>query len=206
MYSGFTAKLKSGPRRQFGPRRSPERFWGFHRVIGPIRPYGNTHLHLGRSWVKTGYVAHGHFCCINRYTSDTHCVTALQSYTAIQRYTALYSAIHYTAIHRYTLYNLYNTPLSSRRRPRTSSGLRRCTLLQRGKPSSPVPRSGAAAGQRPCSGVDSCSTAAPRPAPLAGVANIFRGGTINYYRYTHYTSDPRRKETVPTALTLKSHL
>ena len=26
-------------------------------------------------------------------------------------YTALYSAIHYTAIHRYTLYNLYNTPL-----------------------------------------------------------------------------------------------
>ena len=26
-------------------------------------------------------------------------------------YTSLYSAIHYTAIHRYTLYNLYNTPL-----------------------------------------------------------------------------------------------
>jgi hypothetical protein len=39
--------------------------------------------------------------CIRRYTSDTHCVTALHSYTAIQRYTALYiiqlySAIHYT--------------------------------------------------------------------------------------------------------------
>ena len=31
-------------------------------------------------------------------------------------YTALYSAIHYTAIHRYTLYNLYNTPLERRRR------------------------------------------------------------------------------------------
>jgi hypothetical protein len=40
-------------------------------------------------------------CCIRRYTSDTRCVTALHSYTAIQRYTALYiiqlhSAIHYT--------------------------------------------------------------------------------------------------------------
>ena len=28
-------------------------------------------------------------------------------------YTALYIAINYTAIHRYTLYNLYNTPLGS---------------------------------------------------------------------------------------------
>ena len=40
--------------------------------------------------------------------TDTRCVTALHSYTA------LYSAIHYTAIqpiHRYTLYNLYNIPL-----------------------------------------------------------------------------------------------
>ena len=106
-----TANLKSGPRRQFGPRRSPERFGGFHRVIGPIRPCGNTHSHLGRSFGKTGYVVNGKFCCINRYTSDTRFVTALQSYTAIQRYTALYSAIHYTAIHRYTLYNLYSTPL-----------------------------------------------------------------------------------------------
>ena len=44
----------------------------------------------------------GHFCCINRYTSDTRCVTALQSYTAIQRY---------------TLYNLYNTPLRASRPP-----------------------------------------------------------------------------------------
>ena len=47
-----------------------------------------------------------------RHTSDTRCVTALQSYTAIQRYTALYIAIHYTAKHRCTLYNLYNTPLA----------------------------------------------------------------------------------------------
>ena len=45
--------------------------------------------------------------------TDTRCVTALQSFTALYsaiRYTAiqLYS---YTAIQRYTLYNLYNTPL-----------------------------------------------------------------------------------------------
>ena len=59
----------------------------------------------------------GPFCCIYRYTSDTHGVKEFQSYTAktalnsaIQRYTALYS-IQYTAIHRYTLYNLYITPL-----------------------------------------------------------------------------------------------
>ena len=55
-------------------------------------------------------MANGHwpFCCINRYTSYTHGVKAFQSYTAKS---ALYSAIQYTAIHRYTLYNLYNTPL-----------------------------------------------------------------------------------------------
>ena len=37
-------------------------------------------------------------CCIRRYTSDTHCVKALHSYTAtIQLYIIqLYSAIHYT--------------------------------------------------------------------------------------------------------------
>ena len=89
----FTAKLKSGPRRQFGPRRSPERFWGFHRVIGPIRPYGNTHLHLGRSFGKTGYVVNGNFCCINRYTRTR---IASRPSRAIQLY---------IAIHRYTLYS-----------------------------------------------------------------------------------------------------
>ena len=46
------------------------------------------------------------------YTSDTHGVKALQSYTAIQ---LLYSVVEYTAIHRYTLYTLYNTPLGRRR-------------------------------------------------------------------------------------------
>ena len=50
--------------------------------------------------------------CIALYT-DTHCVTALHSYTATIQ---LHSAIHYTAIQRYTLYNLYNTPLRTGRR------------------------------------------------------------------------------------------
>ena len=90
--------MKSGPRRQFGPRRSPERFGGFHRVIGPIRPYGNTHLHLGRSFGKTGYVVNGNFCCINRYTRTriaSRPSRAIQLYIAIQRYT-LYS---YTSLY-----------------------------------------------------------------------------------------------------------
>ena len=98
VYSCFTAKLKSGPRRQFGPRRSPERFWRFHRVIGPIRPYGNTHLHLGRSFGKTGYVVNGNFCCINRYTRTriaSRPSRAIQLYIAIQCYT-LYS---YTSLY-----------------------------------------------------------------------------------------------------------
>ena len=43
---------------------------------------------------------------------------------------------------------------SSRRRPRTSGGLRRCTLLRRRKPRLPFWRIGAAARQRPCSGVN----------------------------------------------------
>ena len=58
--------------------------------------------------------------CIALYT-DTHCVTALHSYTAtiqlysaIQRYTALYIIQLYSAIHTisYLLYNLYNPPLT----------------------------------------------------------------------------------------------
>ena len=55
-------------------------------------------------------VANGHwpFRCIKRYTSYTRGVKEFQSYTAK---TALYSAIQYTAIQRYTLYNLYITPL-----------------------------------------------------------------------------------------------
>ena len=40
---------------------------------------------------------------------------------------------------------------SSGRRPRTSSGGRRCTLLQRRTQSSPIKQSGAAARQMPCS-------------------------------------------------------
>jgi hypothetical protein len=45
--------------------------------------------------------------CIALYT-DTRCVTALRSYTAIQRYT-LYSC---TALYTIYVYNLYNPPLS----------------------------------------------------------------------------------------------
>ena len=45
--------------------------------------------------------------CIELYT-DTRCLTALHSYTAIQRCTALYIIQLYSA----TLYNLYNPPLS----------------------------------------------------------------------------------------------
>ena len=105
VYSCFTAKLKSGPRRQFGPRRSPERFWRFHRVIGPIRPYGNTHLHLGRSFGKTGYVVNGNFCCIKSYTRTriaSRPSRAIQLYIAIHRHTSpyiiqLYIAIQYTS-------------------------------------------------------------------------------------------------------------
>lgn len=40
---------------------------------------------------------------------------------------------------------------SSGRRPRTTSGLRRCALLRWGKQSSPMSQSGAAAGHRPSS-------------------------------------------------------
>ena len=52
-------------------------------------------------------VANGHWPLLlyKPYTSDTRGVKAFQSYTA------LYSAIQYTAIQRYTLYNLYITPL-----------------------------------------------------------------------------------------------
>ena len=55
-------------------------------------------------------VANGHWPLLlyKPYTSDTRGVKAFQSYTAK---TALYSAIQYTAIQRYTLYNLYITPL-----------------------------------------------------------------------------------------------
>ena len=52
-------------------------------------------------------MANGHWPLLlyKPYTSDTRGVKAFQSYTA------LYSAIQYTAIHRYTVYNLYITPL-----------------------------------------------------------------------------------------------
>ena len=46
----------------------------------------------------------------------THRIAApAELYSAIQRYTALHSAIHYTVIQRYTLYHLCNTPLGAGR-------------------------------------------------------------------------------------------
>ena len=129
MYSSYTAKTADGPRRQFSPRRSPERFECYHRVTGPTRPHGNTYLHLERSWGRTGYVAHGHFCCIRDAIQRTRIASRpLRSYTAMQRYTwrytALYSAIQrYTAIHRYTLYNRMQHPSAAE----TDGPLRGCT-------------------------------------------------------------------------------
>ena len=58
--------------------------------------------------------ADGHTCCLLLSTSlytklrykvlytDTRCVTDLHSYTAIQRYTALYSAIQHYTLYSYT--------------------------------------------------------------------------------------------------------
>jgi hypothetical protein len=54
--------------------------------------------------------------CIALYT-DTRCVTALHSYTAQQRYTALYIIQLYSAIH-YTTSTLYNPPLTERQADR----------------------------------------------------------------------------------------
>ena len=48
---------------------------------------------------------------------DTHCVTAFQSYTAIQRYTRLYTIQLYSAIH----YTTSTTPLWGKRPQRTRS-------------------------------------------------------------------------------------
>ena len=55
---------------------------------------------------------------------------------------------------------------SSWRRPRTAIGLRRCTLLRRGKPSSPITRPGAAARQRPCRHSKRCHVTAQSPSLL----------------------------------------
>ena len=61
--------------------------------------------------------------CIALYT-DTHCVTALQSYTAIQRDTTLYSIQLYSAIH----YTTSTTPLCARRAHHRPHDLNRLPL------------------------------------------------------------------------------
>ena len=122
LYSSYTAKTANGPRRQFGPRRSSERFKCYHRVIGPTRPYGNTSRTLLASWGRTGYVAHGHFCCIRCYTTYYTRIASrpLRSYTAIQRYT-LYS---YTSL--YTIQAIQHpSGCTSHSASKDAGGLRR---------------------------------------------------------------------------------
>ena len=46
----------------------------------------------------------------NRLYNTRPVTRALYSYTAYTAYTTLYNAIQYTAIQRYTVYSLYNTP------------------------------------------------------------------------------------------------
>ena len=58
----------------------------------------------------------------NTHGSPRGPCVAIQLCSAIQRYAALYSAIHYTVIHRYTLYRLYNTPLQCTQTDRYTVG------------------------------------------------------------------------------------
>ena len=53
------------------------------------------------------------------FTAYTHRLAALRSYTTLQRYTALYSAIHYTAIHT-SLYTIQPMQHSSENRIRAA--------------------------------------------------------------------------------------
>jgi len=79
--------------------------WGSYDPVITLKPlWGSPGTELS-TWST------GSLCCIRAIQHARLASQPLRSYTAIQRYTALYSAIHYTAIHRYTLYRLYNTPL-----------------------------------------------------------------------------------------------
>ena len=80
-----------GPYESYDPVETPEPLWG------------SPGAELS-TWTTFQFA-------VKQLYTDTHCVTALQSYTAIQLYSAMYSAIHYTAIHRYTVYTTSTTPL-----------------------------------------------------------------------------------------------
>ena len=89
--------------------------WGSYDPVITLKPlWGSPGTELS-TW------SIGSLCCIRAIQRSRIASRPLRSYTAIQRYTALYTiqlyiAIHYTAIHRYTLYRLYNTPLGAPRR------------------------------------------------------------------------------------------
>ena len=131
--ASYTANMAMGhvASWRFGPRIFRERFECYHRVTGPTRPYGNTHIHLERSkekglilddmrfpdsgpepgpqaagpasWGRTGYVAHGRFL-LSKMLYNTQ-ASPRGPCVAIQlySYTALYIKQIYIAIH-YTTY------------------------------------------------------------------------------------------------------
>ena len=73
-------------------------------AIGPYGPYDPVETPKplwGSPGAETVYVDHFSSFAVKQLYTDTHCVTALQSYTAIHRYTAmniiqLHIAIQYT--------------------------------------------------------------------------------------------------------------
>ena len=97
------------------------RFFDVYSAVYPSTNLYSNFIYSEKYSKKSMYSAiHGH-----ALRHGLHSYTAL--YSAIQRYT-LYS---YTAIQRYTLYNLYNTPLSLRR---FDLAMRRGSIRGRGEP------------------------------------------------------------------------
>ena len=88
-----------------------------YKIVGTVRTLPRVAsvrtLPLGRVLFLEGYTADYTIREIDSkksmYSAIHRTRIASRPSIAIQ----LYSAIHYTAIHRYTLYNLYNTPLGS---------------------------------------------------------------------------------------------
>ena len=111
LYSILYSKNGHGPRSQFGPRSIPDVCECSNRVLWVLAPCGNTQTALGISWDRTIYVVHWQCLLYKSYTTYT---PRLAAPAELYSYTVLYSAIQYTAIQRYTLYNLCNTPLLSK--------------------------------------------------------------------------------------------
>ena len=112
LYGAKYSKLKSGPRRQFGPRSAPGQFACCHRVIAPTEPQENTNLYLGLSWGRTVYVAHFSVLrFIQLYSGHASSRLACMAIQRIQRYTSYTAPYSYTAIHAIHHTSLYNIPL-----------------------------------------------------------------------------------------------